>query len=292
MSWMRRQRLLGYVFIAPNFIGMSIFLLVPALFSFYLMFTDWVFASGQAPHFIGLRNFSTMFQDELFYLSLKNTLLVLVPVPISTVLGFLIAVLLNNRVYFQKILRAAFFAPHITSGIAVAYVWMVLFQPTDGPINAMLHAFGVEQPPRWFASPDTAIYSVLIMNVAGGIGYCMIIFLAALQEISPELLESAKMDGARFWTTVRRIIFPLVSPTTFFLLITGFIGAVKSFGMIYSITQGGPANSTMLFSIYAYKKAFMFYEMGYASAVSWIMFAFILAITMVQWIGQKKWVHY
>jgi multiple sugar transport system permease protein len=289
---MKRQRLLGYVFIAPNFIGMSIFLLIPALFSFYLMFTDWVFASGQVPHFVGLRNFSEMLKDELFYTSMKNTFLILLPVPVSTFLGFLIAIMLNNRVYFQKILRAAFFAPHITSGIAVAYVWMVLFQPTDGPINAMLHAFGVDNPPKWFASPDTAIYSVLIMNIAGGIGYCLIIFLAALQEISPELLESAKMDGARFWTTVRHIIFPLVSPTTFFLLITGFIGAVKSFGMIYSITQGGPANSTMVFSIYAYKKAFMFYEMGYASAVSWIMFAFILGITMFQWIGQKKWVHY
>lgn len=292
MSWMKRQRLLGYVFIAPNLIGMIIFMLIPALFSFYLMFTDWVFASGQSPRFIGLDNFKMMVQDDLFAVSVKNTLLVLIPVPISILLGFLIAVMLNNRVYFQKTLRAFFFAPYFTSGIAIAFVWMVLFQPSNGPINAFLRSIGISEPPQWFASPDTAMYAVLIMLIAGGIGYNMIIYLAALQEISTEQLEAAKMDGARFWQLLRMIILPLVSPTTFFLTITGFIGSIKGFGMIYAITQGGPANSTTVFSIFAYKKAFNFYEMGYASAVSWTMFLLILCITLVQWVGQKRWVHY
>lgn len=271
---------------------MTVFMLVPALFSFYLMFTDWVFASGQPPRFIGLDNFRMMVRDDLFVVSVKNTLLVLIPVPISIMLGFLIAVMLNNRTYFQKTLRAFFFAPYFTSGIAIAFVWMVLFQPTNGPINAFLRSIGISEPPLWFASPDTAMYAVLIMMTAGGIGYNMIIYLAALQELSSEQLEAAKMDGATFGQLLRLIIFPLVSPTTFFLMITGFIGSIKSFGMIYAITQGGPGNSTTVFSIFAYKKAFNFYEMGYASAVSWTMFLIILCITLIQWVGQKKWVHY
>ena len=151
---------------------------------------------------------------------------------------------------------------------------------------------GLSEPPLWFASPDTAIYAVLIMMTAGGVGYNMIIYLAALQEMSSEQLEAAKMDGATFGQLLRLIILPLVSPTTFFLMITGFIGSVKGFGMIYAITQGGPANSTTVFSIFAYKKAFNFYEMGYASAVSWTMFLIILVISLIQWAGQKKWVHY
>ncbi len=292
MSWMKRQRLVGYVFIAPNLIGMTVFMLVPALFSFYLMFTDWIFASGQPPRFIGLDNFRMMVRDDLFAVSVKNTLLVLIPVPISIMLGFLIAVMLNNRTYFQKTLRAFFFAPYFTSGIAIAFVWMVLFQPTNGPVNAFLRSIGISEPPLWFASPDTAMYAVLIMMTAGGIGYNMIIYLAALQGLSSEQLEAARMDGATFGQLLRLIIFPLVSPTTFFLMITGFIGSIKSFGMIYAITQGGPGNSTTVFSIFAYKKAFNFYEMGYASAVSWTMFLIILCITLIQWVGQKKWVHY
>ncbi|QNK60893.1 carbohydrate ABC transporter permease [Paenibacillus sp. PAMC21692] len=289
---MKRQRLIGYVFIAPNLIGMTVFMLIPALFSFYLMFTDWVFASGQPPRFIGLDNFRMMVRDDLFAVSVKNTLLVLIPVPISIMLGFVIAVMLNNRTYFQKTLRAFFFAPYFTSGIAIAFVWMVLFQPTNGPINAFLRSVGISDPPLWFASPDTAMYAVLVMMTAGGIGYNMIIYLAALQELSSEQLEAARIDGATFGQLLRQIIFPLVSPTTLFLTITGFIGSIKGFGMIYAITQGGPANSTTVFSIFAYKKAFSFYEMGYASAVSWTMFLIILFITLIQWAGQKKWVHY
>jgi len=292
VSWMKRQRLIGYVFIVPNLIGMTVFMLVPALFSFYLMFTDWVFASGQPPRFIGLDNFRMMVRDDLFAVSVKNTLLVLIPVPISIMFGFLIAVILNNRTYFQKTLRAFFFAPYFTSGIAIAFVWMVLFQPSNGPINAFLRSIGISEPPLWFASPDTAMYAVLVMMTAGGIGYNMIIYLAALQELSTEQMEAAKIDGATFGQLLRLIIFPLVSPTTFFLMVTGFIGSIKGFGMIYAITQGGPANSTTVFSIFAYKKAFNFYEMGYASAVSWIMFLIILCITLIQWAGQKKWVHY
>lgn len=292
MNWMKRQRLWGYVFIAPNLIGMTVFMLIPALFSFCLMFTDWVFSSGEPLHFIGLQNFRMMVQDELFPIAIKNTLLMLVPVPFSILFGFLIAVMLNNRVYGQKLLRAFFFAPYFTSGIAIAFVWMVLFQPTNGPINAFLRSVGISNPPQWFASPDTSMFAVLIMCVAGGIGYNMIIYLAALQEISTEQMEAAKIDGATFGQLLRLVILPLVSPTTFFLMITGFIGSIKGFGMIYAITQGGPANSTTLLSIFAYKEAFNFYEMGYASAISWTMFLLILIITLFQWYGQKKWVHY
>ncbi|MDF2938266.1 MAG: sugar transporter permease [Paenibacillaceae bacterium] len=290
-NWMKRQRMMGYLFILPNMLGIIVFFLIPAVFSLGLTMTNYQFANPNYS-FIGVDNFTRLFQDEKFFIAIKNTLLYLTAVPVSLIGAFLVAVALNRSVFLKSMLRSMYFMPYITSGVAVGFVWMLLFQPSQGPINGLLRALGMDNPPGWFASTDTAMLALNVIAVWASLGYNMIIYMAALQEISQELLEAARMDGARTWTLIRRIIWPLVSPTTFLLLITGLIGAIKSFGIIQAITGGGPGSSTTVMSLFIYKTAFSYYEMGYASAISWMLFAFVLLITLIQWYGQKKWVHY
>jgi len=290
-SWMQKQQWMGYLFIAPNMLGVFFFFVLPALFSFVLMFTDYRFMRPDV-NFVGLENFRRLFKDPIFYESLKNTAIFLASVPVSILLAFFVAVILNRSVYLKNLLRALFFLPYVTSGVAIAFVWMLLFQPSVGPINAMLRFIGIDNPPGWLSTTSSAMYAIDIIWIWFMLGYNMIIYLAALQEISTELMEAAKIDGARSWQTVRHVIWPLVSPTTFLLLVTGLIMTMKTFGIIQAITQGGPGNSTTILSLFVYQNAFRYYEMGYASAISWVLFMIILVITLIQWVGQKKWVHY
>ena len=290
-SWMKKQSRLGYLFIGPNMLGVLLFFIIPAIFSFYLMFTDYKFMNPEV-HFVGLDNIKRMLGDEVFYIALKNTIIFLLSVPISIMLSFVVAVALNKSVYLQKILRALYFMPYITSGVAIAFVWMLLFQPSSGPINGFLRGIGIANPPGWLSTIETSMFAIDIIWIWFMIGYNMIIYLAALQEIPEELMEAAKIDGARPWQIIRRIIWPLVSPTTFLLLITGLIMTIKNFGIIQAITQGGPGNSTTVLSLFIYQNAFRYYEMGYAAAISWALFVIIMIFTVLQWIGQKRWVHY
>lgn len=290
-NWMRRQQLLGYIFIGPSMLGVLLFFLIPAAYSFGLMFTNYKFMNPNV-EFVGLDNIVRLLHDPMFYLSLKNTLLFLLAVPVSIGLGFVVAVVLNQKIYLKKLLRGLYFMPYITSGVAVAFVWMLLFHPKQGPINGLLRSIGFDNPPGWLSTTTSSMFAIDIIWIWFLLGYNMIIYMAALQEVSPELLEAAKMDGAKRGQILRRIIWPLVSPTTFLLLITGLIMTIKTFGIIQAITQGGPGNSTTILSLFVYQNAFRYYDMGYASTISWALFIVILLITLVQWIGQKRWVHY
>ncbi|WP_338119949.1 sugar ABC transporter permease [Paenibacillus thalictri] len=288
---MKRQQAMGYLFIAPNMIGVILFFFVPALFSLVISFTDWKFTSHEA-NFMGFDNYRRLFTDEVFYVSLKNTLLFLGAVPISIALAFLVALALNRSVYLKSLLRAMYFLPYITSGVAVAFVWMLLFDSKQGPINHLLRSLGVTNPPGWFSTAETPMYAFDLIWIWFLLGYNMIIFLTALQEVPRELLEAAKIDGAGPVRIVRSVVVPLVSPTTFFLLVTGFITTIKTFGIIEAITHGGPGTSSHILSLFVYKTAFRYYEMGYASAISWVLFLIMIMITVLQWYGQKRWVHY
>jgi len=290
-SWMKRQSRLGYLFIGPNMIGVLLFFIIPAVYSFYLMFTDYKFMSPET-NFVGLDNIRRMLNDDLFGVALRNTFVFLLAVPVSMGLAFIVAVALNKSVYWQKTLRALYFMPYITSGVAIAFVWMLLFQPTSGPINGFLRGIGITSPPGWLSTTEWSMYAIDIIWIWFMLGYNMIIYLAALQEIPEELVEAARIDGARPWQTIRQVIWPLVSPTTFLLLITGLIMTIKNFGIIQAITQGGPGNSTTVLSLFIYQNAFRYYEMGYAAAISWALFAIIMIFTVLQWLGQKRWVHY
>lgn len=290
MSWSKKQRLAGYLFIAPNMIGIIIFFLVPAVVSFVVMFTDLDFLSQAPVNFVGIDNFVKVFGDETFYTALKNTMLFLLAVPVSIALAAVLAIFLNNKIFFKPVLRAMYFMPYVTSSVAIAFVWSLLLQPTYGPINGFLRTIGISEPPRWLAGTETSMYAIDIIMIWYTIGFNMIIYLAALQEIPTDLIEAAKIDGAKPWQTVRYITLPLISPTTFFLLITGLMGAIKTFGLIQAITQGGPGDSTTVLSLFVYRTAFTYYELGYASAIAWVLFMIVMLITAIQWFGQKKWV--
>lgn len=291
MSWVQKQRWTGYLFVAPNLAGIIIFFLIPALFALVISFTDWKFTESTA-NFVGFSNFDRLLHDKVFYESLKNTVIFLLSVPVSILLAFLVALVLNNQVYFKNWIRAMYFLPYITSGVAVAFVWMLLFDAKNGPINHALRSLGIENPPGWFSTTTAPMFAFDIIWIWLMLGYNMIIYMAALQEIPKELLEAAKIDGAKQRQMIVHVIFPLVSPTTFFLMITGFVVTVKTFGIIEAVTHGGPGTSTHVLSLFVYKTAFRYYEMGYASAISLVLFALILIVSLLQWIGQKKWVHY
>lgn len=292
MSWMKRQRLIGYLFVLPSVLGVTVFFLLPLLFSFGLAFTNWLGPAGRGLKFTGLANFQRLFSDEIFLKALGNNILYLLHVPMSVALGFLAASALNQKVYARNALRASFFLPYLISAIAIGFSWMLLFHPTQGPINHLLRSIGVAKPPNWLASTSSAMSAIIIISTWHSLGFNMIIFLAVLQDVPRELKEAAAIDGASSWQITRHVTLPFISPITFFLLVIGTMNAFKSFGLIQAVTGGGPANSTLTLPLYVYRTAFRYYELGYASTIAIILFLIIFAFTVVQWYGQKKWVHY
>ncbi|MDF2790222.1 MAG: sugar transporter permease [Neobacillus sp.] len=288
-----RENLAGYAFIGPMFIGTSILVLFPILSSFVLSFTDWNFVSGyQNAKFVGFENFSKLLTNTLFLKGLVNNVLLILAVPITLLLSLALAVIINKYVYLKDLFKVIYFMPFISSIVAVAVVFQVLFHPTKGPINQLLLTLGVKNPPGWIADVTFALPSVMLIMIWTGIGFNLIIYLAGLQNIPKELYEAAQMDGATAWSQFTKITIPLVSPTTFLLFVTGVISSFKVFDLIIVLTNGGPANSTITPVVYLYQQAFVELKTGYASAISLVMFVIILIITYIQFIGQKKWVNY
>lgn len=290
----KREKWLGYVFIAPNLLGILIFMVLPCLFAMVLCFAEWNHMAGLSEmRFVGFDNFKRLWGDETLLRSLRNNLLyTALGVPLAVLLSMLVAVVLNDKVFAKKALRAMFFLPYVTSGVAVAFVWMLLYEPKRGPLNGFLVSLGIDNPPGWLASTTWALPALIIIYIWSHIGFNTIIYLANLQNISRDLYEAAEVDGARSWQKFAQITFPLLSPSTFFLFITGIIGSFKVFGIVAALTQGGPGNSTSVLGYYIYINAFRYYDMGYASAISWMLFAMIFIVTFIQWQGQKRWVHY
>ncbi|MEH7177800.1 carbohydrate ABC transporter permease [Neobacillus vireti] len=288
-----KENLAGYAFIAPMFIGTSILVLFPILASFVLSFTDWNFVAGyENAKFVGFANFSKLLTNALFLKGLVNNILLILAIPITLILSLGLAVIINKYVYLKDLFKVIYFMPFISSIVAVAVVFQVLFHPTKGPINQLLLSIGVDNPPGWIADVNFALPSVMLIMIWTGIGFNLIIYLAGLQNIPKELYEAAQMDGATAWSQFRKITIPLVSPTTFLLFVTGVISSFKVFDLIIVLTNGGPANSTITPVVYLYQQAFIELRTGYASAISLVMFVIILIITYIQFIGQKKWVNY
>jgi multiple sugar transport system permease protein len=288
-----KENLSGYAFIAPMFIGTSVLVLFPILASFVLSFTDWNFVSGyQNAKFVGLDNFTKLLTNALFIKGLINNIILILAIPITLLLSLGLAVIINKYVYLKDLFKVIYFMPFISSVVAVAVVFQVLFHPTKGPINQLLIAMGVKNPPGWIADISFALPSVMLIMIWTGIGFNLIIYLAGLQNIPKELYEAAQIDGASAWAQFTKITIPLVSPTTFLLFVTGVISSFKVFDLIIVLTNGGPANSTITPVVYLYQQAFIELKTGYASAISLVMFVIILIITYIQFIGQKKWVNY
>lgn len=288
-----QENLAGYAFIAPMFIGTSILVLFPILASFVLSFTDWNFVAGyENAEFVGFENFSKLLTNALFLKGLLNNILLLLAIPVTLILSLGLAVIINKYVYLKDLFKVIYFMPFISSIVAVAVVFQVLFHPTKGPVNQFLLSIGIDNPPGWIADVNFALPSVMLIMIWTSIGFNLIIYLAGLQNIPIELYEAAQIDGATPWYQFLKITIPLVSPTTFLLLVTGVISSFKVFDLIIVLTNGGPANSTITPVVYLYQQAFIELRTGYASAISLVMFVIILIITYIQFIGQKKWVNY
>ena len=287
-----KRNLIGYSFVLPNFIGYFIFVFLPVIFTFVLCVMKW--DGSDAPmKFVWIQNFVKLFHDSGFIISLKNTLVYAVwTVPLTMVAALLIAVLLNSKIKGIILFRTAFFFPYVASLVAVGAVWNMLFQPEFGPINEFLKFIGIQNPPRWCASTDWAMTVIVIVSVWKYMGYYMVVYLAALQGISKDLYEAASIDGATGFNKFRYITIPMLTPTTFFVVIMLTIQCFKVFDLIYVMTGGGPGRATNVIVNHIYNAAFVDFKFGYASAGAVVLFLIVLVITMIQFKGEKKFVDY
>ena len=291
MSLKRKRALIGYSFIAPNFIGFAVFILFPVLFTILLSVMDW--DGFNAMQFAGLSNFEAIFRDRVFKSAFWKTLLYVVFTVVMTLLASLgLACALNKKIRGRDAFRAAIFFPYVASMIAVGAVWKQLFEAKNGPINHMLMSMGIDNPPGWFASTDWAIWGVIIVSIWKFMGYYMLIYLAGLQDIPVQLYEAATLDGATGWQRFRKITLPMLTPSTFFVFIMLTINSFKSFDLIYALTQGGPGTSTTLLANYIYNQTFVYWDYGKSAAASIILFIIVLAVTIVQFRGEKKFTDY
>ncbi|MHC5215026.1 carbohydrate ABC transporter permease [Enterococcus sp. LJL128] len=282
-SLKRKNLLTAYSFIAPNFIGFFIFTLIPVVFSLILAFMEW--DSFSTPKFVGLNNFIKMMNNETFWISFKNTILYTVGVvPLTLIFSLGLAILLNQKVKGMKFFRTAFFFPYVTSLVAIAVVWNMLFHPTMGPINQFLKVI-IDNPPGWTSSSQWALFAIIIVSVWRGMGYYMILYLAGLQSIPKELYEAASMDGANKWQQFMNVTLPSLKPTTFFVTIMLVINCFKIFDLVQVMTAGGPGRSTNVLVYTIYNEAFVKFNFGYASAIALVLFIIVLMITVVQF----KW---
>ncbi|MED4161274.1 sugar ABC transporter permease [Halalkalibacterium halodurans] len=289
----RYENLAGWLFVAPMLVGVTVLVLLPIVATFILSMADWKFIQNiDQLQWVGFGNFKELMTDSVFLKSLLNNGIFLFTVPICMGISLVLAVVIDKSVYMKSYFKVAFFMPYISSVVAIAVVWQVLFHPSAGPINQTLMALGIADPPKWIADPSFALISVMLIQIWISVGFNLIIYIAGLQAIPKELYEAAEMDGANAWDKFRKITFPMVSPTSFFLLITGIIASFKVFDLIAVLTKGGPMHSTSVLVWHLYDTAFVHLDIGYSSAMAMILFIIVFLITIIQWIGQKKWVNY
>ncbi|GAA4483902.1 sugar ABC transporter permease [Microbacterium panaciterrae] len=283
----RRSILVGWSFILPNFVGFALFTLVPVIAAFGLAFMKW--DGFNAPEFIGIRNFTRLFGDDSFHVALLNTVLYAVGhVPLTLAISLCLALLLNQKLRGIAFFRVAIFFPYITSLVAIAIVWNMLFNPTSGPINQFLHLIGIAHPPGWTASTTWALPAVIITGVWRDMGYYMVLFLAGLQAIPHEYYEAASVDGAGRWRTFWNITLPSLRPTTFLVLVLLSVSSFKVFDLIFVMTQGGPGRATLVLSQLIYQDGIINGQFGYASAISLVLFVIVLVVTVFQFRIQQR----
>jgi len=290
-SLARRDAVAAWLFLAPSLVLFATFTGVPVIAAFLISFTQWDLFNP--PRFAGLGNYLALAGDRIFGKVMGNTAyFVLASVPAQMVLGLASALALNRGIRGQTFFRVAYFLPVVTSTIAAALVWAWLFNSNFGLINALLSAFGVTDPPRWLGSTAWAMPAVIVVSVWQNVGYAMVLFLAGLQNIPKDLYDAGAIDGAMGWKRFYFITLPMLSPTTFFVLIISIIGSFQVFELVFVMTNAGPANATNTLVFYIYQNGFQFYQMGYASAAAMILFLIVLMATLVQYRLQTRWVHY
>ncbi|MBX6772737.1 MAG: sugar ABC transporter permease [Chloroflexi bacterium] len=292
-GWLGRDRtqevLAGYLFVGPAILGFLIFALGPLAASLYLGFTD--YDLGEI-HFIGLRNYTTMLsEDPLFWQSLKVTFIYTIfSVPLGLAAGFLVALLLNQRVRLLSVFRTIYYLPALVGGVAASMVWLWLFSRDFGLVNFFLSLVGIRGP-SWLGSPTWVMPAFIIMSL-WGVGGPMLIYLAGLQGIPSELYDAAKVDGAGPFGRLWHVTIPMMTPVIFFNLVMGIIGTFQVFTQAYVMTSGGPDNATLFYVLYLYQNGWQYFKMGYASALAWVLFLIILAFTALVFRSSPVWVYY
>lgn len=283
----RRNTLLGWSFILPNFIGFALLTLVPIIVLFYMSMTNWnVFGTAD---WVGFDNFQRLVNDGSFRIAVFNTLYYsALHIPLTFCVSLGLALLLNSKLRGVAFFRTAAFFPYITSIVAIAIVWNLLFSPDYGPINEILRFFGLQNPPGWLTSSEWAMPAVVIVSTWRDMGYYMILFLAGLQTVPRELHEAARMDGANAVERFFNVTLPSLRPTTFFVTVMLTINSFKIFDLILVMTEGGPGRSTLVISQFIYNKGFQESQFGYASAASIALFFLCITVTVAQFIANKR----
>ena len=287
----RGQALWGYLLIAPMMLGFILFFLLALIASLVLSFTDWDVLS--APNWVGLSNYARLPDDPDFRTAMVHTAALTIPnVVLRLILSLAIALALNSKIRFRAFYRTIFFLPVLTMPVAVGTIWKWLFDPSFGPINIALGRFGLPQP-EWLNHPETALIAVVIVLLWSGVGYDMVIYLAGLQGIPREYYEAAQIDGAGGWRQFRDITLPMLTPTTFFLMVVAIVGSLQVFDLVYVMTRvGSSTNRFPTIVYYIYEEGFQKFNMGYATTVAWVLLLIILVFTLLQFRLQRRWVHY
>lgn len=289
----QQEAVWAYLFISPWIIGFFIFTVGPMLASLYFSATEYNVIDP--PEWVGLANYNRLFlNDPLFWHSLKVTLnYALMALPLGLLIGFFLAILLNQKIPGVNLWRTVYFLPSVVAGVAVTLLWIRIFNTRIGILNPFLEkVFGIKGP-GWLQDPDWALPALVIMGL-WGVGGSMIIYLAGLQGIPTTLYEAATLDGANTWQRFQNVTLPMMTPVIFYNLVLGLIGSFQYFTEAYVASggEGGPVRSTLVYNLYLYQNAFKFFDMGYASALAWILFLIVLILTVLVFRSSDFWVFY
>lgn len=306
LSLAKRESLAGYAFVTPWVIGFFFLTLGPMLASLYFSFTQYNIIDP--PIWIGLTNYTKIFAgipealssgdasklgDPLFWKSLQVTLYyAMIALPLGLAISFALAVLLNQKIPGIYFWRTVFYLPAEIAGVAVTVLWMRILNPRGGLLNTALEKIGIHGP-GWMTDPNWAVPALVLMGL-WGVGGSMIIYLAGMQGIPTDLYDAAKVDGANAWQRFWNVTFPMMTPVLFYNLVLGMIGTFQYFTEVYVATggTGGPVRSTLFYNLYLYQNAFKYFEMGYASAMAWILFIIVMVLTLLIFRSSDMWVYY
>ena len=285
-----QEAALAYLFLAPTLLGLLFFSLGPVIAGFLISFTNWNILLP--PQWVGMDNYRALIELELPRKVLRNTFYyTAINVPLNMTLALIAALLLNQKLRWVAFYRAAYFLPVVSSTVAASLIWTWLFSPNFGPINYFLESIGIPGP-AWLGSTAWAMPAVIIMSVWKGFGINMLIFLAGLQGIPQELEEASMIDGANRWQRFWQVTWPLLTPTTFFVLVISCIASFQVFEQVFVMTNGGPAYATTVLGLFIFLNDFRYNNMGYAAAAAYVLFAIIMVITLAQFRLQERWTNY
>lgn len=289
----RKEAFWAYLFILPPILQFLIFLVVPLFFSIWISFQKWDILTPPIP--VGLDNFVNLVHDEKFWKSLGNTFYLMLSIPIGMLVSMILAMLMNRKMHGVSFLRVLYYIPAICSTVASSQMWLWIFNADSGLVNTMLYNLFHIHGPYWFGDAAYVKIPMIVMNVWSSIGPTMLYFLAGMQNIPSSYYEAAEVDGANAWRKFRSITLPLLTPTIFFLLIMGLIGGLQSMAQTYVMTLstggGGPEYSAATVVYYLWETAFRYYQMGYASAIAWVVGILIFVLTLINFRMSSKWVY-